>query len=136
MFSHFHISLYVHNLSLPQVSVVLHSTQFNVACRGTCPLIDFSFIFSSLLVSLSFSFSLSSLPLPVFILHIRHDPSLLLHTDQPSLKRTVSNPSPHKQISHSYWPVSLSDPVWVFFFFFFCGIDREANPREDGWGFK
>ncbi len=55
MISHFHISLNVHNLSLPQVSVVLHSTQFNVACRGTCPLIDFSFIFSSLLVSLSLS---------------------------------------------------------------------------------
>lgn len=130
MIFHFHISLCVHNLSLPQVSVVLHSTQFNVACRGTCPLIDFSFIFS-LSLSLSFSFSLSSLPLPVFILHIRHDPSPLLHNDQPSLKRTVSNPSPHKQISHSYWPVSLSDPVCDF-----CGIDLEAKPREDLWGFK
>lgn len=64
MISHFHISLNVHNLSLPQVSVVLHSTQFNVACRGTCPLIDFSFIFSSLLVSLSLFllFSLLSSP--------------------------------------------------------------------------
>lgn len=65
-------------VSLPQVSVFSYTVlSLTWPVMGFCPLIDFSFIFSSLLVSLSPLLSLSPLPLPVFILHIRPDRGLI-----------------------------------------------------------
>ncbi len=84
----------------------------------------FYFLFSPCL-SLFLLFFSPFFPLPVFILHIRHDSSLCCTLINQVWRGLFLTPPPHKQISHSYWPVSLSDPVC------FCGIDLEVKPREN-----
>lgn len=69
------VSCYMYSFSSSGFCCLLHSSQFNMACRGILSTNRFLFYFLfSPCLSL---FSLSSLPLPVLILHIRPDRGLI-----------------------------------------------------------